>query len=353
MKNKTPDHKENVYPKHPQQSSRLKVVVRCLPPSLSEQTFRELTEKWLFQEQIEWFSFYPGKVSSNRSKNDTYSRAYIKFKSLEALITFYKGFGGYLFKDEKGKEQRVLIEFAPFQKIPRLEKQKHDIRQGTIDEDPEYIAFQEALKNPNKDQEYNKYNDDDTVPIDAITPLIEYLRTQKETNALKSKQQQKKNALEKKTSAQAKADAITTQIRSQGGLGSMKKFNKDRNKFHREPNNSDARKESSMRPEELYPRQSNSHKRVQRNIMKKESSVATNTSIKILKPSNREKHFNSNTSNREKTHNSSQPPRKADSIASSTNKNENEHKKNTRKYYDYTKQSTQRESKNSSEHPFV
>ncbi|KTW30180.1 hypothetical protein T552_00657 [Pneumocystis carinii B80] len=345
MEKKAGNNRENTQAKHPRQSSRLKVVVRYLPSSLSEEEFKNSIKECI-SEEIEWFTFLPGKISTNRSKNDRYGRAYIKFKSLETLIGFYKSINRHVFSEEKNKEQKVLVEFAPFQKIPRLEKQKHDVRQGTIDEDPEYIEFQETLKNPNKEsQEQNKQEDDDTVPINAITPLIVHLRMQKKAAALKSKQR-KKYALEKKASAQIKADSITAQIKSHGGYGSIKKYNK--NKFQKEPNNSDARKESSMRPDELFPKHSNPHKRTHKNTAKKESPATMNT-IKILKPSNREKDSNSDIFNREKTYDSLKIPKKKDTTTNSTNKSENEPKKNTRKYHDCTAQSTQKEPKSNTE----
>lgn len=37
----------------------------------------------------------------SRSKSDKHARAYIKFKSPEALIAFYKGVNKHLFADEK------------------------------------------------------------------------------------------------------------------------------------------------------------------------------------------------------------------------------------------------------------
>ncbi|KAG4305342.1 hypothetical protein PORY_001512 [Pneumocystis oryctolagi] len=352
MEKKSFNTKENIVAKRPQSSIRLKIVIRYLPPDLSEQAFQELVKEWIDKERVEWFSFYPGKVSSNRNKNDKYARAYIKFKSPEALITFYKGFNTHVFSSEKGKGQRVLIEFAPFQKIPRPERQKHDARQGTIDDDAEFIAFQETLKNTNKstqEEEQSKRDDDDMVPIDAITPLIEYLRAQKEAAALKSKQQQKKYTIEKKPSTKTKADAATTQIKLQGNLGFTRKFNKNKNKPQKELDNPDARKESSMRPEELFPRQSSSYKRVHKNPLKKNPLLATNTSVEILKPSNREKSYDSNVFNKEKKYDSSQLLKKTDSTINSTSKTENEVKRNTKKR-DYTKQSSNKDSKNNTEH---
>lgn len=47
-----------------------------------------------------------------------------------------------------GNEYPALVEYAPFQKIPKSNHNKKDIRCGTIDEDPDYVAFLDALQNP-------------------------------------------------------------------------------------------------------------------------------------------------------------------------------------------------------------
>lgn len=47
-----------------------------------------------------------------------------------------------------GNEYPALVEYAPFQKIPKPCHQKKDIRCGTIDEDPDYLAFLDILQNP-------------------------------------------------------------------------------------------------------------------------------------------------------------------------------------------------------------
>lgn len=44
------------------------------------------------------------------------------------------------------------VEFAPYQKIPR-EKQRKDAKMGTIDRDPEYLAFLEELSRPKEVRE--------------------------------------------------------------------------------------------------------------------------------------------------------------------------------------------------------
>lgn len=42
--------------------SKTKVVVRRLPPALTEQGFRQAVGKLLEQLEHDWFEYYPGKV---------------------------------------------------------------------------------------------------------------------------------------------------------------------------------------------------------------------------------------------------------------------------------------------------
>ena len=73
------------------------------------------------------------------------------------------------------------VEFAPYGRVPS-NKVRKDARQGTIDQDPEFIDFLESLTNPTikatpsdiiNDSEVNK------AEVTAVTPLIQYLRDKK------------------------------------------------------------------------------------------------------------------------------------------------------------------------------
>ncbi|KDN45771.1 hypothetical protein K437DRAFT_216574, partial [Tilletiaria anomala UBC 951] len=82
------------------------------------------------------------------SKADIASRAYIRFTALESLLAFHQAFQGHVFRDAKGQEFVAMVEFAPHQKVPPVtaagasgKRQKEDARIGTIDEDPDYLAF--------------------------------------------------------------------------------------------------------------------------------------------------------------------------------------------------------------------
>ena len=46
------------------------------------------------------------------------SRAYLAFRDVRALGRFYTDFSQQLFVDEKGREYRPLIEYAPYQRLP-------------------------------------------------------------------------------------------------------------------------------------------------------------------------------------------------------------------------------------------
>lgn len=56
-----------------------------------------------------------------------------------------------LFYHNQGNEYRAVVEFALYQKIPK-EHKTVDPRQGTIDEDQDYLDFLESLKAEEKAQ---------------------------------------------------------------------------------------------------------------------------------------------------------------------------------------------------------
>ncbi|KAJ7557084.1 hypothetical protein O6H91_05G111200 [Diphasiastrum complanatum] len=118
------------------QQARTKVVVRHLPPSLSEQVFLEQIESKYADTYI-WVAFYPGKSSHRRQ---IHSRAYINFQNSENVVDFYEDFDGHVFVSERGAQCKAMVEYAPHQRPPSLSLKK-DIREGTIFKDPEYVEF--------------------------------------------------------------------------------------------------------------------------------------------------------------------------------------------------------------------
>ena len=91
------------------------------------------------------------------------------------------------FNDAKGsaKDPALLgpasVEFAPYGRVPHSRARK-DQRQGTIDQDPEFIDFLESLTNPiAKPATLDQENDGANRSKERVTttPLIQYLRDKK------------------------------------------------------------------------------------------------------------------------------------------------------------------------------
>ena len=115
---------------------RTKVVVRNLPPDLAEETFREAVDASGFRGRYGWFDYVRGKT---KVKLTTPTIAYINFADEGSLFDFSGSFAGRTFADEDGKEYRATVEYAPYQKVPRVRgKPRRDRREGTIEKDKEF-----------------------------------------------------------------------------------------------------------------------------------------------------------------------------------------------------------------------
>lgn len=158
---------------------RTKVVLRHLPPSLSEATLLAQIDA-SFAGRYNWLSFRPGKISH---KQLSYSRAYIDFKRPDDVIMFADFFNGHVFVNEKGTQFKVIVEYAPSQRVPR-QWSKKDGRDGTIYKDSEYLEFLELLAKPVENlpsaeiqlekKEAERSGAAKDIPI--ITPLMDFVR---------------------------------------------------------------------------------------------------------------------------------------------------------------------------------
>ncbi|CDH57309.1 wd repeat-containing protein [Lichtheimia corymbifera JMRC:FSU:9682] len=124
---------------------KTKIVVRRLPANLPEEVFMTAVKRWTGDDVVDYKFYVPGKVTQSKGKENVFSRAYFHMKTMEAVIAFHQGFDGHIFVDNRGNESRAVVEFAPFQKLPK-EQKNPDSRQGTIDEDPDYLKFLDSLK---------------------------------------------------------------------------------------------------------------------------------------------------------------------------------------------------------------
>lgn len=77
----------------------------------------------------------------------TLGRAYVATKTEAQARAVIDAMNGHVFVDEEGTSHQIIVDFAPYQKIPRL-RPRRDVREGTIEQDPSYKAFVEQLNKP-------------------------------------------------------------------------------------------------------------------------------------------------------------------------------------------------------------
>ncbi|XP_067853349.1 regulator of nonsense transcripts 3B [Heptranchias perlo] len=185
-----------------------KVVIRRLPPSLTKE---QLEEQLAPLPEHDYFEFF----STNSSLfPHIFSRAYINFKNQEDIVLFRDQFDGYVFIDNKGQEYPAIVEFAPFQKIPKKKSKKKDAKAGAIEDgtehihfsdDPEYKKFLESYNNA--DDEKNSNNPETLLEeIEAktkelaakkTTPLLDYVKNKQRIREEK-REERRKRELEKR-----------------------------------------------------------------------------------------------------------------------------------------------------------
>ncbi|KAJ3325801.1 hypothetical protein HDU76_013080 [Blyttiomyces sp. JEL0837] len=218
-KDKKKIRKRTRKPKEPQ--PRLKVVVRRLPPHLPENIFLDTVAQWT--PETDWISYVQGKLAKSfPAKAHTFSRAYLNFTSIGGLAEFTKNYNGWLFKDEKNDvEYRAVVEFAPFQRIPK-KKKKIDNRLNTLDADPDYMAFLESLKPDAEKKDKSTTPNIENPPVipekPKSTPLLDDLRAKK---AAKTEQSQKAKE-SRKAAAAAAASSSSSPSRGENAAGSGK-----------------------------------------------------------------------------------------------------------------------------------
>ena len=129
----------------------MQIVIRRLPPSMDEEDFVKAIEP-----MPDYDDFYFISADWSLGKNAS-SRAYINFSKYEDIFLFRDKFDGYIFLDNKGAEYPAVVEFAPFQELPRNRSRKKDAKSNSIETDTHFIAFLEAL-NTEKDSTGQKEN---------------------------------------------------------------------------------------------------------------------------------------------------------------------------------------------------
>lgn len=203
-------------------TTKLKLQVRRLPPGLTLTEFEEaLGDEWkLDNGKVDWREYRQGKSRAPGSgKVPEQSTCYLHLVSEACVKDFEKRFLEVTFLDKAGthrnpdlKTFQPTLGFAPHQRTPLQHvKSRLDNRQGTIDQDPEFIAFLEGETQPiTKPTALDTAAEKDGEKKDIkTTPLIEDLR-EKKANKAKAVQAKAEKAEKDKKSQPAKATAKDT-----------------------------------------------------------------------------------------------------------------------------------------------
>lgn len=226
---------------------KLKLEVRRLPPGLTLTEFEEtLGEEWkLGSGKVDWREYRQGKTRTpGAGKVPELSRCYIHVSGEAYVREFEKRFLEVVFHDKAGtykhadlKHLAPTLGFAQNQKTPLQQpRQRADNRQGTIDQDPEFIAFLEAETQP-----IAKAASVDALHLEResskmevkTTPLIEDLREKKANRAKAAQAKAEKAEKDKKEKKAAGKDATTVPEKSTAKGGQQQKVDqavKDANK---------------------------------------------------------------------------------------------------------------------------
>ncbi|PLB46451.1 hypothetical protein P170DRAFT_387318 [Aspergillus steynii IBT 23096] len=192
---------------------RLKLLVRRLPPGLTQAEFETAVgPEWKSGAgKVDWFQYKAGKVSKDPAKPSRPSRAYIHLNSSDHIIPLSNKVRQTSFVDARSTSNDPVligppsIEYAPYAKIPGNRVRK-DARQGTIDQDPEFIAFLESLTQPivkPTPAETNEGGDKKDAVI--TTPLVQYI---KEKKANKAKDASNKSSKHSKSDKDGKSEKV-------------------------------------------------------------------------------------------------------------------------------------------------
>lgn len=212
---------------------RLRLIIRRLPPGLTEAEFWEsIGLEWqVGKGKVDWAAFKAGKISRDLAKPSRPARAYLKVKDPALLDQLSAHVKVVAFQDSKNTTRDSclvgppLLEFAPYTKTPN-HRVRHDGRQGTIDQDPEFIDFLQSLTEPITKSASNGEQTDAKLEKVTTTPLVQYLKekkankakekeaaaakgTKKGQESKETKDKEAKDSKESKASTSSKSDQAT------------------------------------------------------------------------------------------------------------------------------------------------
>ncbi|RGP67997.1 hypothetical protein FLONG3_8332 [Fusarium longipes] len=173
-----------------------KLTIRRLPPGMTEAEFLSiLGSEWeVGKGKVDWFCFAEGKISTDPSKPSRPGRAYVHVMRKDDILPLSEAVRNSVWEDAKASFNNPsligppVLDFAIYKKVPSTKK-RTDARQGTIDQDPDFMAFLEELANPTPPKETVEGEEgDDLGKVEnkvTTTPLIEFLKEKKANNKAK------------------------------------------------------------------------------------------------------------------------------------------------------------------------
>ncbi|KAJ5662998.1 hypothetical protein N7507_003729 [Penicillium longicatenatum] len=176
---------------HKPPAPRLKLLIRRLPPGLTQPELEGiLGAEWkVGAGKVDWLQYKAGKVSKDPAKPSRPSRAYIHVVSSEHVTPLSDLVRQASFQDARATSHDPILlgpptlEFAPYAKIPGSRVRK-DARQGTIDQDPDFITFLESLTQPiTKSGPPDTFENEEKKTAVLTTPLVQFIKDKKASKA--------------------------------------------------------------------------------------------------------------------------------------------------------------------------
>ncbi|XP_060659182.1 regulator of nonsense transcripts 3B [Drosophila nasuta] len=218
----------------------IKIVVRHLPPTMTEQEFLEQVDPLPEND-----SYYFCTADWSLGQEAT-CRAYIDMsrKDISDVLQFRDRFDGYVFVDSKGAEYAAIVEYAPFQCFMKNKARNHDNKVNTIEKETHYQDFLQKLADEREEAsrlgdlkiDFNiEQRSDDKV---KSTPLLQYLANKKEK---RREEARKRNEEKRKQREELKLlrAAETPENKSKDAAGDNKKPGNNNNNNQKKEFNKD------------------------------------------------------------------------------------------------------------------
>ncbi|KAI1471761.1 Smg-4/UPF3 family-domain-containing protein [Daldinia caldariorum] len=205
-----------------------KVIIRRLPPGITEAEFWAiLGDEWKSGNgKAEWMRFQEGQISHDPSNPSMPARCYLQVRP-EDIPILADIVRASTWEDEKRTfSDSALVgppylELSIYQKVPTT-KRRTDSKQGTIDQDPDFMAFLDSLtRDTTNVKEGDAEQVEDASKADTkvtTTPLVEFLK-EKKANKGKESSNVKSGGKHARHESQG--------VKSKGGHEDSKKKGKD------------------------------------------------------------------------------------------------------------------------------